>query len=201
MAKSPGTHADDPKQAHPKLSTHPLVEESLKKSLKMTDKSLEEILESQESQGKEAQPQALVPLIGYIGPPQKNGMIRLYRDLGFDSYFEVSPEAIVDAAPVNEKDGLSPTAVYVLHDTQVKAVHSRPAEFFLRGGITSQHLKSAGRPGEMQGEAGAAHPIHYGLAAHPSLVRPMAGPAGAANYRVYESRTYYPPEEICKRPV
>jgi hypothetical protein len=89
-------------------------------------------------QGDSDTPPSLVPLIGYFGPSKKEGSIRLYPTLDFQSYFELPKSAIVATTPVDAKDDTSPTIVHVKAGTHVEAVQTTtvPVESYLQGGIT-----------------------------------------------------------------
>jgi hypothetical protein len=130
---------EDPMPGRPDLSTHPLVERS--------------------HEGPST-PRGVVRLTGYFGPSSKLGMIRLYQGLDFQSYFEIPKDEIVATAPARAEDDQGPTVAYVRMGTLVEAVHSstRPVESYLRGGITSQHLKAAQRRVDVAAKGEVAGP-------------------------------------------
>ena len=84
-------------------------------------------------------PPSLVALAGYFGPSRKSDSIRLYTDLGFQSYFEIPKASIVATTPTDATDDQSPTLVHVKAGTSVDAVQTstQSVESYLQGGITS----------------------------------------------------------------
>ena len=98
----------------PDLSTHPLVSKLV---------------------GDSDTPPSLVALAGYFGPSRKADSIRLYTDLGFQSYFEIPKASIVATTPTDATDDQSPTLVHVKAGTSVDAVQTstQPVESYLQG--------------------------------------------------------------------
>ncbi|MFC3326901.1 hypothetical protein [Mesorhizobium cantuariense] len=97
-------------------------------------------------------PPSTLMLVGYLGPSKKSGRIRLYLDLTFTGYVEISTEAIVATHPVNKEDENSPTQVFILDDATLDLVHNvvqTVGANYLRGRIAEAHMaaaKPAGAP-------------------------------------------------------
>ena len=85
-------------------------------------------------------PPDLLNLVGYFGPSQKEGNIRLYTGLDFQEYYEIPKTGILLYAPVDRHDELCPTRVFLTRETRLEHVAiSRVSgeASFLEGGIAS----------------------------------------------------------------
>jgi hypothetical protein len=115
--KSPSGEANVP--------THPLVQKAL-------------------GAGEDPQPSPWVTLIGYVGPSQKTGNVRLYLGSDFQSYYEIPRSAIGPVASLDRQDENSPTQVYVKGSAVVNLVQIQtgPASY-LQGSIAGQYMAAA----------------------------------------------------------
>ena len=115
-----------PERAGADLKTHPLVEKLLQSG---------------------GEPRALVSLIGYVGPSKKEGHVRLYSGLDFQSYYEIPREHVVLAEAIDADDDNSPTQLLLKAEATVDLVQTStqtgPASY-LAGSIAGAYLPLAG---------------------------------------------------------
>jgi len=62
---------------------------------------------------------ALTKMVGFIGSSKKDGRVRVYLDMSWSRYIEVSREDVVRTAPVDASDEQSPTVIWVKASAQV----------------------------------------------------------------------------------
>ena len=74
--------------------------------------------------GEAGEPQNLVAMVGYIGPSKKEGHVRLYTGLDFQTYYEIPRERVVLAEAVDREDENSPTRVMIGADATVELVQT-----------------------------------------------------------------------------
>jgi len=87
-------------------------------------------------------------LVGYFGPSKEEGHIRLYTDLTFRGYFDISQADIVSTQAANLQDENSPTVVFVKSDGKVELIQNPGANAdLLKGAISSANLASAANAG------------------------------------------------------
>src|SRR4051794_15814264 len=102
MAESPKKPNPDPTPPAVDLSPHPLVEALLG--------------------GSDCPPQ-LVALVGYLGPSGKEGSVRLYTSLEFQSYYEIPKAGVARTEPADSAEASGPTRVYVSSTAVLELVH------------------------------------------------------------------------------
>lgn len=98
-----------------------------------------------------------VALVGFVGPSNASGTLRLYDDLTFKSYYEIPSEAVKASMPAKANDPNSPTVVILDSKAQIAHVISDRAmgeAAMLAGAISSGHYKP-GQP-DQAAAAGAA---------------------------------------------
>jgi hypothetical protein len=96
--------------------------------------------------GAAGEPQDFVTLVGYIGPSKKEGHVRLYTGLDFQTYYEVPREGIASTEAVDRADDNSPTRLMIHADATIEVVQtskqSGPASY-LAGSIAGTYLAGA----------------------------------------------------------
>jgi hypothetical protein len=76
-------------------------------------------------------------LVGYLGPSQREGFLRLYLDLDFRAYFEIPKEGvIIYAEPVDPSSEAKPTRIVIDASRKIEFVQIVETAF-LQGGIVS----------------------------------------------------------------
>ena len=107
--------------------------------------------------GESGEPQDLVTLVGYIGPSKKEGHVRLYTGLDFQTYYEIPREGVVLAEAVDRDDENSPTQLTIQANATVDLVQTSkqtgPASY-LAGSIAGTYLAGAAAA-----QMTAVHPI------------------------------------------
>ena len=89
------------------------------------------------------EPRETVVVVGFLGAPDPNGLVRIYLDLRFQAYVEVPKGKILYLEPFDPSDETQPTRIVVNLDGPLKLVQSVEASF-LRGSIVSANsIKSA----------------------------------------------------------
>jgi hypothetical protein len=87
-----------------------------------------------------------ITLTGYIGPSKREGYIRLYRDLSFTQYLEVSLNDVLGSARLS-KDEHAPSMLRVKASAEVVQVVARSDQArFLQGPITASHFRESAGP-------------------------------------------------------
>jgi hypothetical protein len=122
-------------------------------------------------------PTKAVVLLGYLGPSEKAGFVRLYPDLDLRHYHEIPTNGIIHSEPIAKSDTLSPTRLVVCAHSMVEPVHSVPASF-LQGSITAAYPTST-QPSPVLPPI----PVTIGTPGHPCTRNcdpPFAGMATAA---------------------
>lgn len=82
-----------------------------------------------------------VRIVGFIGRGYTGDHIRVYTDLSFSSYYELSPEAVVQASAVDADDPNSPAVVLVDGGALVEFVRTstiRGSAAYVAGAIRRQ---------------------------------------------------------------
>jgi hypothetical protein len=69
------------------------------------------------------QPTTMVTLIGYLGPAESAGAVRLYTDRTFAHYYEFPAEDVLHQEP-DPTDPVGPTRVYVPATTAIDVNHA-----------------------------------------------------------------------------
>lgn len=83
---------------------------------------------------------------GYVGKSDREGRWRIYLNLEFSEYLEVSKEDVLHSERLAEETSASGTWVWVKEDARVEHVRTRPKQAraeFLRGDIASAFLGDA----------------------------------------------------------
>jgi hypothetical protein len=149
-------------------------------------------------------PPSLIVLAGYFGPSRKSDCIRLYTDLGFQSYFEIPKASIVATTPTDATDDQSPTLVHVKAGTSVDAVQTstQPVESYLQGGITSafqpQGDSTGSQPGVVQPTPTAIPTNQAACQIHPT---PTAIPTNQAACQIHPTPTAIPTHQVFCQPT
>jgi hypothetical protein len=161
----------------PDLKTHPMVSKLV---------------------GDSDTPPSLVALAGFFGPSRKSDCIRLYNDLGFQSYFEIPKASIVATTPTDATDDQSPTLVHVKAGTPVDAVQTstQPVESYLQGGITSAFQPQGGSTGSqavVQPTPTAIPTNQPACQIHPT---PTAIPTNQAACQIHPTPTAIPTNQV-----
>jgi len=87
-------------------------------------------------------------LVGYFGPAKEADHVRLYTDLSFQSYFDLSKTDILGTQAANRQDENSPTVVFVKPDGKVEMIRNPDTGAnFLKGAISNANLAAAAGAG------------------------------------------------------
>jgi hypothetical protein len=83
-------------------------------------------------------------IVGYIGPSEDAGRVRIYLDLSFRRYCEVASSDVVQTASVDANDENSPTTVWVRSTARVALVGRMTGDAsFISGTLRKQFLPRA----------------------------------------------------------
>ena len=113
-----------------------------------------------------------VPLMGFIGPSGKDGLLRIYRDLTFRSYYDVPSDAL-QAVDSYADDPEAPSSFFIAADAPITVVEAETecAEAgFLSGSISRGRL---GAPAAEATSPGQAHDAICKDTANPTYCEPM----------------------------
>ena len=96
-----------------------------------------------------------VPLVGFVGPSRNGKNIRLYTNLDFDTYYEISASDILSRSRVNSVDENGPSALRVKASAKLDIVSSRTVE----AGLLSR--PAVALPGGLSPSADFPQPLDY----------------------------------------
>jgi hypothetical protein len=89
-----------------------------------------------------------VRVIGFIGPSEVEGHVRVYTDLSFAGYYDVAEADVISAARVDPNDGNSPTAVLIDSSATVDYVQTsrtKGTAAYVKGAIQRRYSTGRGR--------------------------------------------------------
>jgi hypothetical protein len=84
------------------------------------------------------EPREAVVVVGFLGAPDQNGLVRIYLDLSFQAYLEMPEGSVLYVEPFDPSDETQPTKIVVDLDGPLKLVQAVEASF-LKGSIVSAH--------------------------------------------------------------